>query len=362
MAEVKPSGTLNMGTLQRELRGLFPLKDHPDFSSAWTRLQAISDEYRLGVETALPSGSVVSRANEAASLKDLIAGQAVSIVYGESGSGKSALVKTVLNESFSEHRQVWLGPEQLEAALSELHRPAFGLSASLLDILCAGRTPNSVLILDAAERFTDACIVKAAMLIAALVGEFDAVGCRVVIVGQPEAYVRGTFGKLTAATASRGFAVPLLELGDVSAVLQNVVNLRWLAFQDEAVAALRNLKALAWVIQGAALFDAGLDAQQLSLPVIADRLWRFWTGDKPSLQRLIMKLAERQAAFEHSFPLSGFDGAEVVELNSLPQACPLKRGTNNRYQFEHDLAADWARFQRLKEIAGDVPIMGGACG
>jgi hypothetical protein len=108
------------------------------------------------------------------------------------------------------------------------------------------------------------------------------------------------------------------------------------------------------VIDGAALFQAKSGAQQLSLTTIADRLWPYWTGDRPSLQRLLMKLGEREAGFEHSFALTSFDPAEATELNALPKACPLRSGNNNRFQFEHDLAADWARFQRLKQDANDV--------
>ena len=37
----------------------------------------------------------------------------------------------------------------------------------------------------------------------------------------------------------------------------------------------------------------------------------------------------------------------------MPAACPL-RITDNRVRFDHDLAADWARFQRLKEDADEV--------
>jgi hypothetical protein len=80
------------------------------------------------------------------------------------------------------------------------------------------------------------------------------------------------------------------------------------------------------VIDGAALFQATSGVQQLSLTTIADRLWPYWTGNKPSLQRLLMRLGEREASFEHSFALTSFDSGEVTELNALPKACPLRSG------------------------------------
>ena len=100
----------------------------------------------------------------------------------------------------------------------------------------------------------------------------------------------------------------------------------------------------------------GQDATgELSLTTIADRLWGHWTDNKPSIQRLLVRFAEREAAFEHSFAISELDSGEAAVLDDLPIACPLRRDkASGRIQFQHDLAADWARYQRLKEIAGDT--------
>jgi hypothetical protein len=86
---------------------------------------------------------------------------------------------------------------------------------------------------------------------------------------------------------------------------------------------------------------------------IADKLWRYWTGDKAAVQRLLMRLALRDASFEHSFAISDLDGSDAGAFDGRPTPCPL-RVESNRIHFEHDLAADWARFQQLKEIAGET--------
>ena len=49
------------------------------------------------------------------------------------------------------------------------------------------------------------------------------------------------------------------------------------------------------------------------------------------------------------------DAADATAFDGRPPQCPVRRNpTNNHVQFEHDLAADWARFQKLKEIAADT--------
>ena len=68
-----------------------------------------------------------------------------------------------------------------------------------------------------------------------------------------------------------------------------------------------------------------------------------------------MRLALRDAAFEHSVPVSALDAADATAFDGRPPQCPVRRNAaNNHVQFEHDLAADWARFQKLKEIASDT--------
>jgi hypothetical protein len=346
--------TLSLETLWQELREGYALKDHPDFAAAWDRLRAITADYRTEIQTALPSNYTLKRESDADRLKKAIVSDPVCVVYGESGTGKSALVRMVLDAQFPNVMQVWLGPEQLEAALSEAKRSAFGLIAPLLDVLRSSAKPETILVIDAAERVTEGCMVRAKELIAILATNSSTIGCRVLIVGQSDASASGILQSLAGSASAGSVEIQRLEPEEVSEVLWATNGLQWLAAQDDAVEALRNLKALAWVIDGAALFQGKSGAQQLSLTTIADRLWPYWTGDKPSLQRLLMRLGEREASFEHSFALTSFDSSEVTELNALPKACPLRSGANNRFQFQHDLAADWARFQRLKQDAHDV--------
>jgi hypothetical protein len=346
--------TLDISVLWQELRSNFALKDHPNFAAAWDRLHAITKDYRSAIQTALPSGHVLARQTSADRLAKAIAADAVCINYGDSGSGKSALVQRVLDTQFPDAAQVWLGPEQLEVALGEATRLAFGLLAPLSDLLQASAKSQTILVIDSAERLTPAAAQRAKELVATLAARASFTGCRVLIVGQTEAWTTGQLQKLTGSASVNNVATSLLDVDEVTEVLRTTTGLQWLAMQDDAVSALTNLKALGWVIDGAALFQAQSGMQQLSLTVMADRLWDYWTDAKPSLQRLLMTLGEREASFEHSFALTSFTPAETTELNALPGVCPLRRNNTNRFQFEHDLAADWARFQRLKELSDNV--------
>lgn len=350
------SGTLDISDLWRLLRGTFALRDHPDYEASWQRLRTLSRDYKAAIETALPTGVAIDRQNEIDELVATISTDTECVVFGESGCGKSALVKVALDERFPDAAQVWFGPDTFEPVLSEAARESLGLRQPLGDVLQATAYGENFLVIDASEKLSRACVVKAKALIATLRSGNELAATptwRVLIVAQTDAWVSGAVQELTGTATPKNFVVKAAPDGAVRQVLRAVAGLEWLATHEDALAALTNLRALAWVIQAAARFQDGGSA--LSLTAIADRLWTHWTDNKPSVHRLMVRLAEREAAFEHSFAQSEFESGDAAVLDSLPIACPLRKdGASGRIQFEHDLAADWARFQRLKEIAGDT--------
>ena len=288
----------------------------------------------------------------------IVDADAVSVVFGESGSGKSALVKATLDERFPKAAQVWFGPDILDLALTESRRATLGIGQPLVDLLDAAAGSENFLVIDAAERLTHGCALKARALIEVLHKRNPSAAkaaWRVLIVGQTEAWVSGTLQQLAGVASPKNLEVEELPDATVRDVLRSVAGLAWLTSHSDAVSSLTNLRTLAWVIQAAVCFQEQDSSDGLSLTAIADRLWSYWTDNKPSVHRLLLRLAERDATFEHSFAVSQLESGDAAVLDGLPIACPLRRDeASGRIQFQHDLAADWARYQRLKEIAGDT--------
>jgi hypothetical protein len=348
-------GTISLEALWAQLRVQFRLVEHPDFAASSRALTSLSDDYVSRIETGLPNGTQFARMQLAADLTAVINSNLVTFVYGNSGTGKSSLVKGVLDSQFQDYRQVWLGPEQAEVALSELKRGAVGLDHALLKILANTSNPRNVLVIDSAERVAADGRARVEALLTGLIAASAGSSWRIVIIGQTEAWADGRLRDLIAVSQpTRDVEVQELKAGEVTAALRATESLRWLASHDDAVAALTNMRALAWVIQAERAFRAR-SAGVMSLTAVADRLWSFWTDDKAAIQNLLMRLAEREANFERSFPLSQMNMADANALDSLPRDCPLRRTATNRVEFAHDLAADWARFQQLKEMSDGTP-------
>jgi len=358
------SGTLTVPDLLASLRGQFSLRHHPDFEHDWAALFNITADYKARIETELPSGATVPRAAEQASLQAALTNNLVTIVFGESGSGKSALVKTVLDGGYPSWNQVWFGPEDLKTALSAARRGTIPLRHELSLVLNATVKPQNILVIDSAERIEANEFVVIRKLFQTILpnGTVETNGgWKVVIVTQTQSWVEYEETILGGRKAHL-LEIETLKSDAVKLLLRSLPTFGWLAGHDDTIAALSNLKALAWVLQaGAAL---GRNASGLaSHTAIADRLWKHWTKGRPDVQALMMHLAKREASFERSFALTDLAPAETATFTDRPDELPLRLNERtNRIEFEHDLAADWARFQFLKQIWIDTPQWGALVG
>ncbi|EKT4087579.1 hypothetical protein QEG26_001528 [Stenotrophomonas maltophilia] len=351
------NGTITVSGLLSLLRRQFGLRHHPDFEGDWETLSNITADYKARIEIELPSGYAVPRTAEKASLQAAVSDNPVTVVFGESGSGKSALVKSVLDGAYPSWNQVWFGPGDLKTALSAARRSALPLTHELSFVLNATVRPQNVLVIDSAERIEAGEFIVIRQLLQAILpndGDETERAWRVVIVTQTQSWVEG---KATILGGRRAHLVEVEALkGDaVKLALLPSPSLGWLIAHDDTLAALSNLRTLAWVIKaGPAL--GSIAGRLTSHTAIADHLWKYWTGDRADVQALMMRLAQREGSFERSFALTDLEPADTATFTGRPGELPLHLNERtNRIEFEHDLAADWARFQFLKQIWTDTP-------
>ncbi|EGD04944.1 hypothetical protein B1M_08862 [Burkholderia sp. TJI49] len=350
-------GTVAVIDLLSLLRGQFGLRRHPDFERDWETLFNITTDHKARIETELPSGYAVPRTAEKASLQTAVADHRVTVVFGESGSGKSALVKSVLDDAYTSWNQVWFGPEILKTALSAARRSILPLTHELSQVLSATVKPQNVLVIDSAEHIEASEFVVIRQLLQAILpnsGKETEGAWRVVIVTQTQSWADGEEMILSGRKAHL-VESEALKSDAVKLALLPSPTLGWLAAHDDTIAALTNMRTLAWVIKAGAALGSNVDGLA-SHTAIADRLWKYWTKDDVAVQALMMRLARREASFERSFALTDFEPTDTVTFTQRPDELPLRLNERtNRVEFEHDLAADWARFQFLKQIGTDTP-------
>ncbi len=346
-------GTVTLRSLFASLRGSFRLRDHPDYEQDWQTLHNVTEDHRSRIETELSTGFSVRRVEESERLYDAVTEAEVTVIFGDSGCGKSALAKTVLDERLSSWKQIWLPPDDLKTALSAAKRNSLPLHHELSEILRTSVHEKSVLILDSSERIEPSELPVLRQLIQALVSDRSVDGSsswHVLIITQPQNL--STIGEtLAGQRTTEAIEIPKLKTEEVRSALTSSTNFSWLLGHDDTIAALTNLRALSWVLKAGAAFATNKE-EIFSHVEVADRLWRYWTGDNANCQALMMRLSERDALFERSFALTELNPIDVSIFAERSPDLPLHLNERtNRIVFEHDLAADWSRFQFLKQHA-----------
>lgn len=345
------SGIIRLPRLLGDLSTRFGLKAHPSIAASWLSLRNLSIDQRATIEVALPNGHVVDRQRETAGLSQLLRASRVCIVIGESGTGKSALVARLLEQEFVEATHIWLGPDTLRAALSAAGRSAIGLDQELGLVLDRSPGDNKILIFDSLERLDSASLSKLTALLSLLATDS---AWRVVLISQSgfENQLRATASLADAPVQ----AVPVLSAAAIRGALRSVPQLAWIANDPAILPLFANLKTLGWVVTAESSFREDATGAPTSTAEIADRLWTRWTSGAATtqLQRLLIQLAIRDAAFERSFAISELAAGDLAAFDQRSSELPLQVNARNRVEFGHDLASDWARYQRLKEIADDV--------
>jgi hypothetical protein len=276
------------------------------------------------------------------------------------------LAKAFLDTHCPAATRIWLAPEHLEQALNEAERARFGITHPLIRVLDAAVTPENFLIIDSAERLSAPSRIKAQQLVKQLVeqnGSEMSQPWRVILIGQTEFWASGELPKMAGMPSLARWEVGPRSVGEVATVLRASPGLQWLASHHDALLALTNLKTLAWVVQAAGVFQDERAAAPASMVAIAEKLWSHWTEGRTALEGFFMRLALRDAAFEHSVAVSTLDAADATAFDGRPQQCPVRRNpTNNHVQFEHDLSS---RLGAVSEAQGNRPrhgAVGGLCG
>ena len=349
------SGSINLPEIWARLGSKFGLLNHPDFTGDWRRLDVLTASGKLRVETAFTNGFKLERGAVEQFLADAFAEWPISVVFGDSGVGKSSLVKVALDRRLPNWKQVWLGPAELVSAIDPARRGALGIAHELSSILASTTSDRNVLVFDASERIGggDTAAVRA-FVEAFAAAELSPDGrWRLVLITQTQAVAGGVTNGLLGEKSFKPLEIEKLTDAQVRQALR-ASGLQTLAAHPEAVSALTNLRTLGWLASASAVLG-GSAAALTSHTAVADCLWRYWTEDRTDIKRLMMRLGEREASFERSFPITSLEAGDTTAFESRPAHLPLRLDTeHNRVEFEHDLAADWSRFQYLKQFVGET--------
>lgn len=339
-------GVVSRESLAAELRRTFALADDPDDQSAWAKVHEITREAMARIEVTLPGSISLPRKTEVAALRKALSATRIVHAIGDSGSGKSALIKQVVAEDEKTGADiVWVRAEQFPDLLKAA--PSFTAMARRT------RKPSAVLVVDAIDAcYLDDTLRTIALTVATLVAGPQNIW-KVILVcqtGEWSRVSRQLLRHLTGSDLVAGhFVCGDLSFEDIAIVCAASKSILALYSRPELRRMLSSPKVLDVLLSGQV-------AENRQLAGEADLVDWWWDdavrrGKPIAEEERVARLLSAKMADDLTSELSP-DAVEApaVAVEALLQRRVLSRTKDGRLRFEHDLLADWSRVMHLRSL------------
>ena len=332
------------------LRGIEAGFFKPEKDKNWDRIRLLTGEWLNQIHTTLPNGLKLPRTKETVALQRAYTEGFGGHVLGESGSGKSALLKELANGTAKEGSEVvWIKAEHF----SELKKEYPNLAVILLNT----HRPSGLLVIDALENcYTPNEIDSIGRFVAEITGSEEGkwkafVSCQTPSWSRVSNHLLSSLGRHQ--VLAKRIECARLSKSDFNLVRASVPAIEKLARQPRLVRFLRLLKTLDLLLRN----ESSLDRPFIGEPDVVEWWWdeqvkggKDFSGEEGIARALAKHLADA---------LTSKASPDVVKrdheaINSLIKKQILSRTNDGQIRFDHDLLADWARVMHLRSLGPDV--------
>lgn len=355
-AELRASGgSADLTEAIRRLSIRFRLKDHPNHERNWRQLSHVSDAV-MDLISGDINGHVLPRAREVEQILSMADQGRIIALIGESGCGKSAIVKELVTTGESPLKNIWLTGEILnQPDIISLER-WLGLQDHLIDAMRAVVAPRAYLVLDAMESFTAQAIDMAALLLRQLRLDNGDSRWRVLITSQPEGW-EVILSHLVRLQVPKQLIIQHVvqtpKLGEIDCLVGRIPNLCLPSLSRDVRPMLRNLKTLAYIVSSA-ISHPNVDTRGWAgVCDVIQWIWDSWiSGDQDRYARgeTLKQLATLEAeTFAGGISLRQLTDPGRSILPGLERSGVVYVSEEHVY-FMHELVGDWSR---LRVIIGE---------
>ena len=342
-------GTIDLGELLRRLRSKYQLKAHPNYRGDWQVINRFSQSNCDAVHSVSGSDTSIEFADtDRAKITNMPAKQVLGII-GDSGIGKSSLVKSYVESVAEEVNLLWLTHDDLNKPSQALVSSALGLKNDIPALARYSPVPI-VFVIDAAEQLSSLALQRISEIVSAM-DATDSLEYRVIVTTQPSGWQR-----IRAQAAEWGTAGTdeLLFTGApfdnvFAALAKDRVTLSLLV-RPELRRVFTNLATLDQVLRITAVEAMTPSKGWIGETEIIDWIWNYWTGtDSLQYQReaLLQLLGNEDALHGPLVPLAKV-GFEVKGVLGDSRIRSMLNTTSRGVRFVHEVIGDWARYESLK--------------
>lgn len=342
-------GTIDFDELLRRLRGKYQLKAHPNYRGDWQVINRFSQSNCDAVHSVSGSDtSIEFSPTDRAKIANMPAKQMLGII-GDSGIGKSSLVKLYVESVDDGVNLLWLTQDDLNKPSQALISSALGLKNDIPALAHYSPVPI-MFVIDAAEQLSGLALQRISEIVSAMAAT-DSVEYRVIVTTQPSGWQRV---RATAAAWGIGGMDELLFTGApfdnvFSALAKDRVALA-LLIRPELRRVFTNLATLDQVLRITAVEAMTPSKGWIGETEIIDWIWNYWSGtDNLQYQRedLLQLLGNEDALHGPLVPLAKV-GFEVKGVLGDSRIRSMLQTNAHGVRFVHEVIGDWARYESLK--------------
>lgn len=342
-------GAVDLDDLLRGLRGKYQLKAHPNYRGDWQVLNGFSHSNCDAVHSVAGADTSIEFAPaDRVKLSNMPPKQVLGII-GDSGIGKSSLVKSYIESVANGVNLLWLTHDDLNKPSQALISSGLGLKNGIPALVRYSPLPV-VFIIDAAEQLSGLASQRISEIVNAMTST-DSLEYRVIVTTQPSGWQRV---RAAAATWGVGGTDELLFAGapfdNVYAALVNNKIALALLVRPELRRVFTNLATLDQVLRITAVEAMTLSKGWIGETEIIDWIWSYWSGsDNLQYQReaLLQALGNEDALHGPIVPLAKVSFEVKGVLGDSRIRSMLLTNTHG-VRFVHEVIGDWARYESLK--------------
>ena len=342
-------GTLDLPELLSELRNKYKLKDHPNFRAAWQSVNRRSLSNCNAVHSVAGQDTLVVFADSDINGIKNARPRHVTAVVGDSGTGKSSLVKFDITSRIEDINLIWLSQDELDKPNQHVLASSLGITDDL-PTLVANSMKAVYLVLDAAEQFSPLALERVSEIAKAM-QSVPTLDYKVLLTTQPSYWSRI---RLDVGAWKTDGVQELLFAGApfenvLSAISQNSVVLSLLV-RPELRRVFTNLATLDQVLKVATVQATTPSKGWIGETEIIDWIWVSWCGtDAVQYQRasIIETLGDEDALLGPVVPMAKLP-FEVKGILGDSKIASLTIVNSQGVRFSHEVVGDWARYHSLK--------------
>lgn len=338
-------GSVTRERLTSMLRRHFRLRDDPSDVAVWGSIRSITQEWIGQIETTLPGGLVLPRKVEMDELRKNLTNNRAFHVIGESGSGKSALLKGLAIEYAASGAEiVWIKADQYGKLIN--------LDADIIGVLRRTRQSSALIVFDAIEACGDDILNSIGKTVVALSSDEISPWKAILVCQTPEwpRVSRRLVGTIVGHDAlTKNYECGDLSSDDKALVYEVSPSVRRLASQPRLARLLSTPKMLDLLLRGQL-------SESRTMASEADFVDWWWEGQVTG-GRLIAaeERIARAVAIHMASDLTSEVSPDIAvgpteSLENLIKKRVLRRTRDGRIRFDHDLLADWSRVMHLRSL------------